>query len=114
LRGGIVTDTGADVLGAKSHRVDPDRGARISLAAGALLAVAAIALYVSGTSRAVGVCVAPVAVLLLFGGLYTFRARRWPPRAVVFGFAVLLVLLAAYGLWVLVRAQTTPITLVVN
>jgi len=84
-------------------RTVPGPGAGgLVVGAGALLAVVAVALYLTELSRAVGVVVGGVAAVLLPAGLGIRRADRWPPRVLVVLFVVVLIGLVALGVYLLI------------
>lgn len=90
--------------------VAPDRAAGAATWGGLLVLVASAALYGTGLSRAVGVAIAPLGLLLLVGGLWTRRHGGLPHRALLAGVAALAVTLVVLGLWLLGVALTTEDT----
>ena len=92
---------------AEGH-VAPVAGGRAMLAAGVLAGVTAALLYVTQLSRAVGVVVAGVALVALVMGATTIRSRVLPPRWVFLVVGGALVLLAIYGIALLVYAMNQP------
>jgi hypothetical protein len=77
-------------------------------AAGGGLLVVAVALYLTGLSRAVGVVVAGVATVLVLGGLGTLRRGRWPHRGLLIAFAVAVAGLVAFGVGTWLYALSSP------
>ena len=85
----------------------PASGGRGILVAGVVTGVAAALLYASSLSRAVGVVLGVVAVVGVVLGAVTERARRWPPRPVLYVIGGALVVVAIVGIVTLVYASTT-------
>jgi hypothetical protein len=77
-------------------------------AAGAGQLLLALALYLTGLSRAVGVVVAGVAAVVVVGGLRTLWRGRWPHRGLLIAFAVAVAGLVALGVCTWLVALSSP------
>ena len=76
-----------------------------------VLASAAV-LYVSELSRAVGVVLCTIGVAALLAAAAVRLRGAWPSRAWFVVVAVVLIALAAYGVWLLIYSANHPPVLV--
>ena len=75
---------------------------------GSLVMGVAVALYLSGLSRAVGVVIFPLGVVAALAGLVMRRRGTRPGRVWIILYAALVTMLAIYGIWLLIYSAMHP------
>ena len=91
-----------------SDGMDARRGSLVSpVAAGGVL-LAAVVLYVTATSRATAVWIAPFGLGLVIAAAWTHHSERWSPRWLWILLGVAALALVALGVWALVYTSQHP------
>ena len=80
----------------------------MSLVAACGVLLAAVVLYVTATSRATAVWIAPLGLGLLFAAAWTHHSGRWAPRWLWILLGVVALALVALGVWALIYTTQHP------
>jgi len=88
--------------------MDVRRGSLVSLVASCGVLLAAVALFVTATSRATAVWIAPFGLGLLFAAAWTHHSERWAPRWLWILLGVAALALVALGFWALMYTSQHP------